>query len=192
MTVAAPDHNASGTSTSVTWRNVRVTSDEGDPRSFAIGGTPATAVVLAATALYPAGTRPDLVISGINDGDNAGPLRAVSGTVGGARVVLRDGEVVRARTALNVNYPALPVERVRGAVVTRQSRLGDLHVQYVDSGNGEYSARLTPMSVASDDVDSDRSRLDAGYVTVTPVSAALDDDEAPRRALARRLRKLDP
>lgn len=185
-----------------------------DARSFAIRGTPATAVVLAATALYPAGTRPDLVISGINDGDNAGPLLAVSGTVGAALAgtILLDppvpgiafnaprpdrGEPLdshgnRAHLAQAADYFVRFVERVRGAVVTRQSRLGDLHVQYVDSGNGEYSSRLTPMSVASDDVDSDRSRLDAGYVTVTPVSAALDDDAAPRRALARRLRKLDP
>lgn len=242
VTVAAPDHNASGTGTSVTWRNVRVTRDERDALSFAIAGTPATSVVVAVTALYPTGTRPDLVISGINDGDNAGPLLAVSGTVGAALAgtILLDppvpgiafnaprpdrgkpvdapanrehleqaadyfvrfveaargwfcegGEVARARTVLNVNYPALAAERVRGTVVTHQGRLGDLKIQYVDAGNGEYTARLTSVPVA-DHVDSDRSRLDAGYVTVTPVSASLDDESAPRRALARRLRKLEP
>ena len=49
-----------------------------------MGGSPATAVVLAATALYPAGRRPDLVVSGINHGTNAGSLLALSGTMGAA------------------------------------------------------------------------------------------------------------
>ncbi len=243
VTVAAPDLNASGSSTSVTWRNVRVTRDATDPRSFAIAGTPATAVILAATALYPAGTRPDLVISGINNGDNAGSLLAVSGTVGAAlagtilleppvpglavnapRLVPREpvdspanlahlalaadyfvrfvdaargwfcagGEVARARTVLNVNYPALPAERVRGTVVTRQGRTTELRVKYVDAGNGEYSARTETLPPAAGDSDTDLARLAAGYVTVTPVAAALDDESAPRRDLARRLRKLGP
>jgi 5'-nucleotidase len=46
--------------------------------------TPATAAVLGATALYPPGQGPDLVISGINDGENTGSLLAISGTVGAA------------------------------------------------------------------------------------------------------------
>jgi len=51
---------------------------------FGIAGTPATSVVLAATALYPQGRRPDLVISGINHGSNSGSLLVLSGTVGAA------------------------------------------------------------------------------------------------------------
>lgn len=243
VTVAAPDHNASGSSTGVTWRNVRVTRDTTDPGSFAVAGTPATAVVLAATALYPAGTRPDLVISGINNGDNAGALLAVSGTVGAAlagtilvdppmpgvavnapRLVpgepvdspanlahlsraadyfvrfveaSRDwfcegGQVVRTRSVLNVNYPALPPERVRGTRVTRQGRATDLRVRYVDEGKGEYSARTETLETAVGDPSSDLARLREGYVTVTPVAAALDDESAPRRALTRRVRRLGP
>jgi 5'-nucleotidase len=49
-----------------------------------VDATPATAVVLAATALYPAGRRPDLVVSGINHGPNDGALLVLSGTVGAA------------------------------------------------------------------------------------------------------------
>lgn len=243
VTVAAPDHNAGGSSTGVSWRNVRVTRDPADERSFAIAGTPATAVALAASALYPAGTRPDLVISGINDGENAGTLLAVSGTVGAALAgtILVDppvpgialnaprlergepidspanrahlaqateyfvhfvaaargwfcdgGEVVRSRTVLNVNYPALPADRIRGTLVTGQGRAANLRVQYVDGGNGEYSARMTAIPSGGDDTNSDTARLNEGYVTVTPVAATLEDEEAPRRALTRRLRKLEP
>lgn len=84
VTLAAPDRNASGSGMSFTWGNVRVLRDPQDAAVYAIGGSPATAVVLAATALYPAGRRPDLVISGINHGPNAGSLLMLSGTVGAA------------------------------------------------------------------------------------------------------------
>ena len=80
----APDRNASGSAMSFTWGAVRVTRDAPDPGSVSVGGSPATAVVLGATALYPPGRRPDLVISGINHGSNAGALLALSGTVGAA------------------------------------------------------------------------------------------------------------
>ena len=82
--LVAPERNASGSAISFTWGAVRVTRDTSDANVVAVGGTPATAVVLAATALYPPGRRPDLVISGINHGSNSGTLLALSGTIGAA------------------------------------------------------------------------------------------------------------
>jgi 5'/3'-nucleotidase SurE len=82
--LVAPERNASGSALSFTWGAVRVTRDAFDANVVAVGGTPATAVVLGATALYPPGRRPDLVISGINHGSNSGALLALSGTVGAA------------------------------------------------------------------------------------------------------------
>lgn len=82
--LVAPDRNASGSAMSFTWGTIRVTREPSDPGSVSVGGTPATAVVLGATALYPPGRRPDLVISGINHGSNSGALLALSGTVGAA------------------------------------------------------------------------------------------------------------
>lgn len=84
VTLVAPDHNASGTAMSFNWGPVRVTRDPNDPVAFAVNGSPATAVVLGVTALYPAGRRPDLVVSGINHGPNKGSLLVLSGTVGAA------------------------------------------------------------------------------------------------------------
>lgn len=84
VTLAAPDYNASGSAMSLNWGTVRVTRDPQEPDVFAIGASPATSVVLAATALYPAGRRPDLVVSGINHGSNAGSLLVLSGTIGAA------------------------------------------------------------------------------------------------------------
>lgn len=84
VTLAAPDYNASGSAMSFDWGTVRVTRDADDPAVYAIGASPATAVALAASALYPPGQRPDLVVSGINHGPNSGSLLVLSGTVGAA------------------------------------------------------------------------------------------------------------
>src|SRR5512139_1328616 len=59
--LVAPAANASGTSSSFTWGRVTVTRSDSDEDVFGVAGTPATAVVLGATALYPPGVRPDLV-----------------------------------------------------------------------------------------------------------------------------------
>jgi len=53
-----------------------------DVPAYAIPGTPAQAVIYSMLVL--AGRRPDLVISGINYGENLGTLVTVSGTVGAA------------------------------------------------------------------------------------------------------------
>ena len=82
--LAAPATNASGSSVSFTWSTVSVVRDPADPNVLGVAATPATAAVLGATALYPPGRGPDLVISGINDGENTGSLLAISGTVGAA------------------------------------------------------------------------------------------------------------
>ena len=84
VTVSAPDHNASGTAASFTWGTIAVVRDPTDAAVHGVAGTPATAAVFGITALYPSGRRPDLVVSGINDGENTGSQLAVSGTVGAA------------------------------------------------------------------------------------------------------------
>jgi 5'-nucleotidase len=109
--LVAPARNASGSSSSFTWTPVEVTRDPADPNVIGVAATPATAVVLAATALYPPGQRPDLVISGINDGNNTGSLLVLSGTVGAALAgtLLLDPPVPG--IAVNANRPATPEAR---------------------------------------------------------------------------------
>lgn len=84
VTLAAPARNASGSGMSFNWGEIAVRQVSTSPATFAVDASPATAVVLAATALYPAGRRPDLVVSGINHGPNDGALLVLSGTVGAA------------------------------------------------------------------------------------------------------------
>jgi len=240
VTIAAPDHNASGSSMSFTWGTVRVTRDPDDLAVFSVGASPATAVVLAATALYPPGRGPDLVISGINQGPNSGSVLMLSGTLGaalaatvllvppvpglavsaarlhpaepvdspanrahfdavGAHVVrllegtrgwfCRDGEVTRSRTVLNVNYPARAVPELRGTVLVRQGATSDLRITFTATGGDEYRAQPA-RGHAADRRDSDNQWLEQGYATVTPVSGELNDEDAPRTSLSRRLRRL--
>lgn len=84
--VVAPAQNQTATGHALTLSTaviVRERTREGARRAFAIDGTPATCVRLAIDRYLP--ERPDLVISGINPGENLGTSVYLSGTVGAAR-----------------------------------------------------------------------------------------------------------
>lgn len=238
--LVAPEQNASGSSMRLDWGAVGITRDASDVAAIGISGSPATAVVLGATALYPAGRRPDLVVSGINHGPNDGSLLALSGTVGAAvaGTLLLDppvpgiavsaarldgamsfdapahrahldavaahfaglvsatrgwfcdeGRVVRGRAVLNVNYPSRPVAELAGVKVVRAGREARLHIRFEPEAAGTYVARVesTP---AAPEIDDDGGALSRGYVTVTPLSGDLEDRDAPRPELERRLAPL--
>jgi len=88
VTLVAPASNQSGTSAALTPAGVTVRRDA-DPAIYAVTGTPATAVLVAVTALRSDGGRPDLVVSGINNGSNLGTAIPISGTVGATVAALR-------------------------------------------------------------------------------------------------------
>jgi len=81
IVVVAPDSNRSGSSNSLTLdRPLRVMkSDKG---YYSINGTPSDCVHIALTGLLD--ERPDLVVSGINQGQNMGDDTLYSGTVAAA------------------------------------------------------------------------------------------------------------
>ena len=83
--VIAPEQNASGTSNALTLNrplSVHV-ADSGAQRGFRfVTGTPSDSVHLALTGVLP--HRPDLVLSGINQGANMGDDTLYSGTVAAA------------------------------------------------------------------------------------------------------------
>ncbi len=79
--VVAPDREKSAASHSVTLhRPLRV--EEVAPNRFAVDGTPTDCVILGVHKL--AGKKPDLLVSGINDGGNMGDDVSYSGTVSAA------------------------------------------------------------------------------------------------------------
>ena len=79
--VVAPEQNASGTSNSLTLQSRPVVLHRGNGFRY-INGTPSDCVHLALTGLLE--QRPDLVVSGINNGANMGDDTLYSGTVAAA------------------------------------------------------------------------------------------------------------
>jgi len=89
VTLAAPRDQASSTG-----RSMLLTSDgrihsntlrigNQDWQAYAVGGTPAQTVMHAVLEIM-ADNPPDLVVSGINYGENVGDIITISGTVGAA------------------------------------------------------------------------------------------------------------
>jgi 5'-nucleotidase len=82
ITVVAPDRNRSGASNSLTL-DVPLRVFEAEPGvHFVMGGTPTDCVHMAVSGLLP--DKPDMVVSGINDGENLGDDVLYSGTVAAA------------------------------------------------------------------------------------------------------------
>jgi 5'-nucleotidase len=84
--VSAPDREQSGIGTAITLhhplRVQRVKSEIQDIPTYAVSGTPGDSVIMALSDLVDG--KPDLIISGINNGLNLGDDVFISGTVGGA------------------------------------------------------------------------------------------------------------
>ena len=80
--VVAPEQNASGTSNALTLNRPLQVFAAGRPGWRFINGTPSDCVHVALTGLL--GYRPDLVLSGINQGANIGDDTLYSGTVAAA------------------------------------------------------------------------------------------------------------
>jgi len=81
VTLVAPDRNRSGASHSLTLSHPIHVRDHGD-RIWSVEGTPTDCVNIALSGLLD--ERPDMVVSGINDGPNMGDDVLYSGTVAAA------------------------------------------------------------------------------------------------------------
>ena len=112
VTVAAPDRGRSGSSHGVTSdRSIAVReSDRGGQRWIALDALPPTCVRLAVDKLLAA--KPDLVVSGINAGENLGAVTFYSATVGAAR------------EAALLGLPAIAVNLGRGDGMDYRRRCG--------------------------------------------------------------------
>lgn len=108
VTVVAPNVNRSGTGSKTSDGEVEVTDVKtlsGYPAK-AVSGFPADAVNVAMNQLD---IQPDVVITGINEGQNVGPVVDLSGTVGAARAAVENGVPALATSqggGTVVDYPA--------------------------------------------------------------------------------------
>jgi 5'-nucleotidase len=92
VTVVAPLTNQSGTGAKVTAGALTATdaiTASGYPAK-AVAGYPADTIIWAIDD-HGIAARPDLVVSGINFGENIGPLASLSGTVGAAQTAIARG-----------------------------------------------------------------------------------------------------
>src|SRR4051812_4724956 len=80
--VVAPEHDQSGTSSSISLHNPLRVTQRGE-RRWSVMGTPSDCTIIAVRHLM-ADTPPDLVLSGVNRGANLGDDVVYSGTVGAA------------------------------------------------------------------------------------------------------------
>jgi 5'-nucleotidase len=88
--IVAPAENQSGTSDKTTLGGAAHTdgATASGVEGTAVDGFPADTI---AVALDELGLDPDLVVSGVNEGQNSGPLAYASGTVGAGRAAVRRG-----------------------------------------------------------------------------------------------------
>lgn len=83
VTVVAPERNRSGASNSLTLDVPLRVAEYGERRYF-VNGTPTDCVHLAISGLFEGELEHDMVVSGINDGENLGDDVLYSGTVAAA------------------------------------------------------------------------------------------------------------
>ncbi len=216
VTVAAPADNQSGVGHGIVYATpimmkeieplVRVEGATG--KWYRISATPATCVRLALSSLLP--EKPDLVVSGINRGDNAGLSIYVSGTVAAAREAAFDGipsiaaSLVStphmdyvpgaqfvARLASEVLHRGVPAGTFLSVNVPGGAIRGVRVVPHAMSeGTNVYERRESPRhdvyfwNVWTEPVDpagsTDVGAITQGYVAVTPLRVDVNDPAAMR------------
>ncbi|WAT19181.1 5'/3'-nucleotidase SurE [Aurantiacibacter sp. MUD11] len=210
--VCAPAEEASGAGHSLTLHQPVRLREHGEKR-FSVTGTPTDSVNLALRKLF-ADKLPDLVISGVNAGENLGDDITYSGTVSaamegalagipaialsqafrengrsfsategwGKRVLepLVDMAMAK-RTLVNVNFPALPADKVRGIRVVRQGfhdyERGSL-VEGTDPRGRPYYWFGLQDAEHTLDHGTDLEAVEDGYIAVTPLQLDLTNHSA--------------
>jgi 5'-nucleotidase len=205
--VCAPAEENSGAGHSLTLHLPVRLREHGNQR-FSVTGTPTDAVNLALRKMF-AERMPDLIISGINNGENLADDITYSGTISAAMEgalagipavalsqAMRDGghgfaaarswaakvlaplldlQMAR-RTVVNVNFPALPADRVKGIRVVRQG--------FHDYARGSLVEAIDPRGrpyfwFGLDDIEhsldhgTDLEAVSEGYIAVTPLHVDL-------------------
>ena len=191
-----------------------------DVLAFAVDGPPALAVLAARLGeLGSAAAAADVVASGVNLGRNTGAAVLFSGTVGGALAAANVGlsalavsiDAMAPRhldtatavsaaaldwlvdapagTVLNVNVPDRPLDRLAGVCAAPLATWGDVEVTPREPSQSSFTFHIH-VADRRPDPDSDMDRLQAGWVTVTPllgVRAGVEPDVAAfiERAVSR-------
>lgn len=158
--MVAPNENQSGKSAALSLGALRNSKESVIKHSedvYSVNGTPATAALLGVKEVMP--SRPDLIISGINEGANVGVLSAFSGTVGATIAALNlMGEPIPT-IAISGNLLDRKAEPGSGANLQHAKEISDYMVRLVASleSAAAKNASLLPRGIG----------LNVNYPTVT-------------------------
>jgi len=204
VTVVAPQRQMSGMGRSVTiYRGINCVRDENfcGAAAYAVDGTPADCVKFAFLNL---GLKPDLVISGINKGENVGSDLLYSGTVGAAMEgsFLGSPSIALSCVWSEVDLPyrhiAEFVEKNLGRFLKCTGKDGVINVNfpnlpankgikvvkqglfnidefYIADADGSYHLSGRQHEFLARQCDCDTKALFDGYITVTPLSHDITD-----------------
>lgn len=190
--LVAPEKHMSGMSMSrVFWNKIEV--KEHEKNVFSVNGTPADSVVLA---LYGLNIRPDLVVSGINDGYNISSDTAYSGTIGAAMEAVKvgipaiafssdfngftnaekdfeyvmnyilDRDLTSKHYLLNVNFTKNTTKKTKGIMITDIGKRPSL-TYYEQEGN-HYLAKRRHMEYSPEE-GTDLFAIRNSYISITPL-----------------------
>lgn len=218
VTVAAPSWDSSGASASLTGveRDGRLLFEKRSRDqwtgmdAFAVEAAPALIVWAAVHGAF--GDPPDLVVSGINNGANAGHAVLHSGTVGAALTastferpavafsmaaakprhldtaaglassVLAWMQDASRPIVLNVNVPDVPTDQLRGLVPTRLASYGAVQTNITESGAGYVQFEFNEPD-ADHETGTDTAALAEGYACFTALSAVCEHEGADTTGL---------
>lgn len=163
VTVVAPATNQSGTGGKTTAGPVTATSAttmSGYPAT-SVAGYPADAVMYGLTTVLT--SPPDLVITGVNAGQNIGPFIDISGTVGAARAAAQRG------------VAALAVSAGFGSPIDFSSAV-NATIAWLHDHRAALLGHATPSSVANLNTPTCPSGAIRGEATTTPDLTASNAD----------------
>jgi len=204
VAISAPDRQASATGHSISLNTpfkVYKSQWPGIDHSYRVYSTPADCVRTAILCLLP--WKPDLVISGINQGANYGTLIFYSGTVAAAAegILLGIPSVAISLTShsfkdfsvsalfaknfvkwvknngidsdlfLNVNIPPLVSTEIKGVALTHQGQFRHVDDLAPDKEMDDHFTYIlnSPSLPEAEDPQSDVAKVQAGYISVTPL-----------------------
>jgi 5'-nucleotidase len=94
-----------------------------------------------------------------------------------AKIILKKG--LQKGVLLNVNVPAIPENKIKGALVTKQGKSSwdDTFEKRIDPANREYFWLTGSMYKIDESKEYDVKAVDEGYISVTPIHYDLTDFE---------------
>jgi 5'-nucleotidase len=182
ISVVAPYEQQSGTGHGITYRDAIKVYEFGNPHGlvwYAVDARPATVVRVALVTLLD--SLPDLVVSGINTGDNIGTSAWVSGTAAAAREAALNGVPALAFSVNPIGPDAYQVaagwarrivERLHMEGRLRAPLLLNVNLQ----GQQPAGIRVAPMSLALGEQRYDRRVSPRGQVYLWDDWAPPEDD----------------